>query len=374
MNTNYGLFLISLIIAACTSVEMPKTADTKATKETKNLYASLKAIQGKKILFGHQDATVYGIGWKYDKDQSDIKKISGDYPAVYGWDLGHIELGDSVNLDNIHFDLMRQHIISAYRRGGINTISWHLRNPYTNGSSWDVSSNKVVASIIPGGEKHARYLQWLDSLSLFLSSLVDDSGKAIPVLLRPFHEHTGNWFWWGAPYCSKEDYITLWKSTAEYLRNVKQVHNVLYIYSPDRVTSEEEYFDRFPGDDYVDILGLDMYHRGGESQASTFVTEVQQVMNILEEYAQKHDKVFVFSETGAEGIPMSDWFTAVLYPSIEMHKPAYVLVWRNAHDIEGHHYAPYPGHPSVDDFLLFKSKKDIYFEKNLPNLYKTTKD
>ena len=66
--------------------------------------------------------------------RSDIRDITGEYPAVYGFDLGRIELGWKVNLDSVPFDKTRQYIQEAYERGGIITLSWHLNNPLTGGN------------------------------------------------------------------------------------------------------------------------------------------------------------------------------------------------------------------------------------------------
>lgn len=347
-----------------------KTVDSQATEHTKALYENLRAVQGEEILFGHQDDTAYGIAWKYEEGQSDIKKVTGDYPAVYGWDLGHLELGDSLNIDQIRFLKIRELIIEAYHRGGVNTISWHARNPYTDGSSWDVSSDKVVRSILPGGAKHVVYTGWLDRLALFLKSLKTEDGTFVPILFRPFHEHTGSWFWWGKDLCSKTDYIALWKFTVNYLRNEKDVHNVLYVYSSDWVKDEQEYFDRYPGDDFVDILGIDLYHRGAEETVDRYISDVRNIMRFLSAYSKKTGKPFVFSETGAEQIPMDNWFTEVLYKAITPYKPAYVLLWRNAYERPCHFFAPFPGHPASDDFVKFKNLPDMLFEGDLPDLYK----
>lgn len=368
-NMKYKI-VISLIALCGFNNLSAQLNDNNATKETKALYSNLQQMQGKSILFGHQDDTAYGIAWKYEKEQSDVKKVSGDYPSVYGWDLGHIELNDSVNLDNIHFSKIHDFILDAYKRGGVNTISWHLRNPYTGSSSWDVTSDKVVQSIIPGGEKHSLYTQWLDKVAAFMSGLRTDDGTLVPILFRPFHEHTGSWFWWGKSLCTKNDYIKLWQFTVEYLRDKKQIHNLIYIYSPDFVASKDEYFDRYPGDKYIDILGLDLYHRNGKEGAPKYISDVKNVMTILADYSKTSNKPFVFSETGLSELPIYDWFTNILYKAIEENKPAYVLVWRNAYEIPNHYYAPYPGHPVSKDFVKFKNMQEILFESELPNMYK----
>ncbi|NJO70447.1 MAG: hypothetical protein HC830_15210, partial [Bacteroidetes bacterium] len=183
----------------------PKQGDPKATRETVNLFRNMISLQNKGIMFGHQDALVYGNGWYYEEGRSDVKDVCGDHPAVYGWELGHLELGDTYSLDSVHFNKIQEGVKTVYARGGINTISWHLRNPLTGGSAWDVSSGKTVASILPGGEKHQLFLQYLDRLAEFLLSLKTDDGTYIPVIFRPYHEHTGSWFWWGKDLCSADD-------------------------------------------------------------------------------------------------------------------------------------------------------------------------
>src|SRR5665647_2432709 len=106
-------------------------SDKKATKETINLYHNLKKLLNKGIMFGHQDDLAYGVGWKYIPGKSDVKEVTGDYPAVYGFELGRIELDHPVNIDSVPFDKMRGYIKTVYARGGVITLSWHLDNPLT---------------------------------------------------------------------------------------------------------------------------------------------------------------------------------------------------------------------------------------------------
>lgn len=362
----HGIILCMLMATtACSEVVI---VDSKATTETKRLYENLFSVTDKGTMFGHQDATLYGIGWKYTEDESDVKKVTGDYPAVYGWELGHLEVGDEVSLDSIHFTKIREGIQKAYLRGGVNTISWHLRNPLTGGSSWD-SANNAVHAILNNKDIATKYAAWLDRLALFMNSLTDVNGHPIPVLFRPFHEHTGSWFWWGKENCTPEDYKSLWKYTINYLRDEKNVHNLLYVYSPDRTQSVEEYMERYPGDDYVDILGLDLYHRG-ESKKEEYIRVVQHSLEFIKRESEIRKKPFVFSETGLSQLTMPHWFTEVLYRAIEKGRPAYVLVWRNAYEKPDHYYAPYPGHPSCDDFRKFRELPDIIFESEMPDMYK----
>ena len=143
-------------------------------------------------MFGHQDDLMYGHSWKIDDDadmfvQSDVKASCGKYPAVYGMDLGGIEMGWPANLDKNYFDNMRKSAIAHHERGGITTFSWHPRNPLTGGDAWDVTSDQVVASILPGGEKHELFMGWLANAADFMESIKTADGQPIPLIFRPWH-------------------------------------------------------------------------------------------------------------------------------------------------------------------------------------------
>jgi hypothetical protein len=67
---------------------------------------------------------------------------------------------------------------------------------------------------------------------------------------------TSNWFWWGKPFTTKEEFIQLWRFTVEYLRDEKEVRNIIFALSPDRYfSSEEEYLERYPGGPLETTLG-----------------------------------------------------------------------------------------------------------------------
>ena len=261
-------------------------------------------------------------------------------------------------------------IIEAYRMGGINTISWHVDNFLTGGSSWDVGE-KVVASILPGGIHHEAYTARLDILADFFHSLRTGFvlKRRIPVIFRPFHEHTGAWFWWGQPHCTPEEYRQLWRFTVEYLRDVRKVHNVLYCYSTDIFEDTSHYLECYPGDEYVDIMGMDDYH---DVNPENDPTELTRRLRTLVEIAEARGKVPAFTETGYERIPENNWWTDRLLHHIKADpvasRIAWVLVWRNAR--AEHHYGPYPGHASVPNFIEFCEDPLILMEDDLPRMYK----
>ncbi|WP_293051341.1 glycosyl hydrolase [Paludibacter sp.] len=361
--------ILSMMCVTMPAMAKSATVDANATKETKALFANLKKIASKGFMFGHQDDALYGVGWKYDAGRSDVKSVSGDYPSVFGWELGNIELEHSHSLDSVCFDTMRLRIKEVYKRGGVNTISWHVNNPL-GGNAWNCNTTEAVKSALPGGSKNALFQQWLNRLAAFLKSLKDDKGTPIPVLLRPYHEHTGAWFWWGSKQCTVQEYTALWKYTVNYLIKTKKLHNLLFIYSPASAPDAAQYFERYPGDNMVDVLGVDIYHYGGEQATSKFINEVHNTLNFMTAAAAAKNKVAVLSETGIESLPLKDWWTNVIYKAISGNPIAYFLVWRNACDKPGHFYAPYPGQASADDFILFKNKANVIFESKLPPMYK----
>src|SRR5579872_4799619 len=129
----YSVAIVFLLRQDALAQDLP--IDKAATKETVHLYRHLKALASKGFLFGHQDDLAYGYGWKYIPGRSDIKDVTGDYPALYGWELGRIELDHAVNIDSVPFDKMKGFIREGYARGGVITISWHLNNPLTGGTA-----------------------------------------------------------------------------------------------------------------------------------------------------------------------------------------------------------------------------------------------
>lgn len=363
--------MVLLSLNICGEASAQHLADGKATKETRKLYENLFRLKDEKILFGHQDALAYGYGWKYEEGRSDIKDLTGEHPALYGWDIGGIEHGSSVNIDSVPFNKMKDYIRAVYDRGGVNTISWHLDNPVNGKSSWDTLSGSVK-KILPGGVKHRAYNDWLDKVAGFMKDLKGSDGKSVPILFRPFHELTGSWFWWGKKQCSPDDFKKLWIYTFDYLRTRSDVHNLIYVYNTADFNSPEDFLERYPGDKYADMLSFDAYQFGPKENGLAFSKDTKSKMAIIASVAKTKSKLIALAETGYETIPDPAWWTDVLYPSISSHPVSFVLLWRNAgfrpHNNDYHYYAPYPGHPSATDFLKFVKDRRIVLEKEVGTL------
>ena len=320
---NIRLLTMTLLIGSlvsCGPVQKSQKEERSSvrTSETENLLANLKKVSSRGFMFGHHDDTNYGIGWEGDEGRSDVKSVCGDYPAVISFDLGHIELGDTMSLDKVPFTKIRKEILNQYKRGGMSSLSWHLRNPLTGGDSWDVSDT------------------------------------------------TGSWFWWGEKLCTPEEYKALWHMTVDILRN-DGVDNALYAYSPGSEPQDTaQYLKRYPGDELIDLIGFDTY----QFERDTYLANLEKTLAIVDSIGKAHNKVIAITETGYEGIPDPKWWTETLLPGIGNYPIAYVLVWRNARERITHFYAPYPGQTSAEDFMTFYNNPKTLFAADINSLYK----
>ena len=304
-------------------------------------------------LYGHQDDLMYGHTWNANQDgdrqltRSDVLDVCGKYPAILGLDLGGIELDADRNLDGNDFELMRLAAIKHHERGGIVSLSWHLRNPLTGGDAWDVSSDRVVASILPGGEKHDAFVQWMDRAADWILSLRDADGKQIPVLWRPWHEHSGNWFWWGRALCSDAEYNALWRMNYDHFRE-RGLEDLVWVISPNYMERNfEQWETRYPGDAYVDVVGLDCY---ASLDREAYIRQMREGLASLQRMCAEHGKILAVTETGLEGLPDPLWWTGALAPAVEGFPVSYILTWRNASDRPEHFYAPFAGNAAAADF------------------------
>ncbi|MCC8117828.1 MAG: glycoside hydrolase family 26 protein [Bacteroidales bacterium] len=352
MKNYLPIALAALALASCGKKQQ---AEPEPLTPAQTLIERLQGFQDKGIIaFGHHDDTAYGYRWAYVADSSDVKNVTGDYPAIMNWDLGLIEWNCAKELDSVPFDFIRQEAAKQHARGGINSFSWHPRNPVTKGDSWDVSDTTVMAQVMAPGALNDTLNVWIGRAADFIGSLKDADGNPIPVIFRPWHEQTGQWFWWGLPNGSPELYKDLWKQTRQVF-DEKGINNVVWAFSPDKSNCEtmEQYMASYPGDEYVDIMGADVYHFPGQDEY--FNTCMKNMLTFATTAAKEHGKLAALTETGSEACTLPNWYMDLLYPAIKDYPIVYVSVWRNAMPEmkENHFYTPYKGHPSEPDFINF---------------------
>ncbi len=352
--------------------------DPNATEETVALFYNLKKLSKTKTIVGHQDA--FNFFYQDNRNMSDIKKTTGNDPGLLGSDFMFIT--DKNNPSNNWFVQQENKIIAdtkeAYSKGMVNIFCWHLREPYNEESFYasdmtDQQKTTAFRGLLPNGAFHDWYKTKLDKVAQVLNNLTAPDGTKIPVIFRPFHEFDGNWFWWGQSYCTAEEYKAVFQFTVTYLRDVKNVHNVLYSFAPDNTYSNSaSYLSRYPGDDYVDVLGMDNYGDLGNGQGTAGADRANAKLKMISDLAVNKVKIAAFTETGYlvnnSNAPIDGWFSNYAYTTISKNNPeiAFIMFWYN---YQNSYYVPTPSNPNAADFLVFSNKAKCLLQNDLPDLY-----
>ena len=357
--------------------------DANATKETVALFYNLKRLAKTKVAIGQQDA--FNSFYQDAGGDSDIKKNTGYDPAILGSDFMFITDKNNNNQADNWFYQQEQKIVSdvksAYAKGMINTFCWHLREPNKEESFYasDLTSEQKAAafkSILPGGANHEWYKKKLDKVASVASNLKGANGELIPIIFRPFHEFDGSWFWWGASFCSPDEYKTAYQFTVDYLKNTKGVHNILYAFSPDNsYSTQADYLSRYPGDKYVDILGMDNYG-DFDNQGTAGASRANSKLKMISDLAINKVKIAALTETGYQVTstkpPVADWFSTYLYSTLTSNniEVSYVLFWNNTKD---GYWVPNGTVSNAADFKTFSSKAKSALVNSLPKMYELPK-
>lgn len=371
--------LLALLLLA-----LPATATQarKAATPRQQLLARLAKIQKRGYMYGHQDDTFYGLTWDWDPGRSDTRELVGDYPAVMGFDLGGLENGDRKNLDSVPFTRIREEIIAQHERGGIITVSWHPHNPVTNTTAWvakDTTAYRqarealcqlracglarqvpdplsAVRETLPGGSRHELWMTWLARVTDFLLTLKDKSGQPIPIIVRPWHENNGGWFYWGTPYCTADEFLAFWRQTQDTLNKALPT-SLVWAFSPNLhgAWTEQEWLSRYPGDDRVDVIGCDAYQWGTEKD---YVRQLTADLDIISKIARERGKLLAMTECGYQNSPDATWWQRVFRPVIERYPVLYFLPWRN---YRKDHFGASPDAKTAADFREWAGSKRFLF-------------
>ncbi len=184
----------------------------------------------------------------------------------------------------------------------IPSFSWHLENPYTPSTfgnsqafryvdkksvpGYPKEHHSVIAEIVrgkgstcgvgnySGKDNLMRYPNpraWFEDrckeVAAIINEFVDENGKPIPFIFRLWHEWEDGWAWWGAKYTSAEDYKKFFILTEQTIRKFAPKAQILWAYCPDRFwDTEEMLMGRYPGDQYVDVIGFDDYALGASEE------------------------------------------------------------------------------------------------------------
>ena len=340
-----------------------------ATHNTRGLLYHLQKIgKSSSVMLGHQSTnTLTRSGFQTIAD-SDVKRVCGQFPGMVSYDLGWIEL----NNGKVWLDGTIDRLIAAIkycRELGLPVcLSWHARNPIdaAHDQKNRTAAGKVkdfgntVEQVLTDARVKNVYLSWLDVLTDFFEQLVDETGHDIPVLFRPFHECSGHWFWWGNKRCSSEEYIRLYRLTHDYLTKEKGVDNLLWVYNTDKVFEASDFKERYPGDQYIDLLSIDFYD-SPKFSPTDFQQALSKSLHVLTSSAKELDKGCFIAECGRKNYQEQHYFTtrAVQYFAEDLIACSF---WANT---PKNYYVSFPSDPNKEDFLRLIDDTCILMEKDV---------
>ncbi|MGW8957568.1 glycosyl hydrolase [Paenibacillus sp. NPDC055715] len=226
--------------------------NSNASTQARELYSYLLSISGEKTVTGQHDYLE-----SPDEFSNRVQEISNAYAGVHGYEMGAIS-GQSAATEAAQRKNVVDSAIRWSKAGGIVTMTYHEPLPgkpltWANVQA-KVSQEEFNKYVTPGTTQYNLLIADLDKAAVSLKQLRD---AGVPVLWRPYHEMNGGWFWWG----NKNNFNQLWNIMYDRFVNTHQLNNLLWVWSPNAPNSYTvPYTPKYPGDDKVDILAVDIYN------------------------------------------------------------------------------------------------------------------
>lgn len=173
----------------------------------------------------------------------------------------------------------------------------------------------------------------------------------------------------------------LYRYIVDYLRDVKDVHNLLYAYSPGGVFNGDstDYLATYPGDQWVDVLGYDEYDSDDSADdSSAWINTVVKDMKMVSDQASQRGKIVALTEFGRSGDrkfkesgtgDKDTKFFSELAEALAENVPstAYMMTWANfgggGDNFQA--YTPWKGSDGEADFKAFAdSNKNLMASKD----------
>ena len=234
----------------------PTLINANATENAKKLYAYLCDAYGKVTLSGQ----VCDGGLKGKEFQA-IHEVTGKYPAILGLDM--MDYSPSRRALGASHPTAVERAVEFHEAGGIVTFCWHWTadkkyildgkdangNPRWWGAFYTDNVTFDLEAVMNGADEYGKAALDKDIAEIARQLLILQE-KGVPVLWRPLHEASGGWFWWGAK--GAAPYKQLWVYLYDQLTNVYGCNNLIWVWNG-------QHADWYPGDEYVDIIGEDIY-------------------------------------------------------------------------------------------------------------------
>jgi mannan endo-1,4-beta-mannosidase len=234
-----------------------------------NASAQAKALH-QKLINAYGSGTFSG-DYAFDSQMQDIHKLTGKLPAILGGDF--MDYSPSRLPYENPGNATEKNIQRVQQYDFIMKMVWHWNAPshlkpdqpwYKGFYTYATDFNVEAAMNDPGSADYKLIIRDLDAIAIQLKKFAD---AKIAVLWRPLHEAEGGWFWWGAK--GPQPYIKLYRLMFDRFVNHHGLHNLLWIHNSVNK-------DWYPGDDVVDIMGVDSYPSDISDPLSSLWDELQQ--------------------------------------------------------------------------------------------------
>jgi hypothetical protein len=216
----------------------------------------LRQTSGSKILSGQQERIDW-FGLDNEVNFDFVRRTTGLTPAVRGFDF----MFYTHSAGGRQGQRAAERAIVWAERGGVVQFCVHwfvdtgspVGNPkfYTNETTFDLRQ-----ALIAGTPENTELLREMDLMAEELKKLRD---ARVPVIWRPFHECSGGWFWWGAK--GAEPFKQVYRLMFDRYTRLHGLTNLIWCYNPTETPGALETW--YPGDDVVDLIGLDIYPSAG---------------------------------------------------------------------------------------------------------------
>ncbi len=261
-------------------------------QQAQNVYDFLLENYGENIISG----TMANVAWNTNEAEW-VYLQTGKYPAMNFFDYIQLPYSPANWIDYSDITVAKE----WWNNNGLIGAGWHWIVPTYEGSTSytyepDETTFEASNATVEGTWENTVVQADLEELAADLLLLQDEG---IPVFWRPLHEAAGNiynytggtaWFWWGAD--GSDAYKALWIYMFDYFKE-QGINNLIWVW-----TTQTEDEDFYPGDDYVDIIGRDIY---SETDASAIADEFE---SIQETYP---NKMVTLSECGSVAEISSQW-------------------------------------------------------------------
>ncbi|PKL84371.1 MAG: hypothetical protein CVV24_00070 [Ignavibacteriae bacterium HGW-Ignavibacteriae-3] len=259
-------FILAGTILCISCAGFAQTANPNSSETTKKIFNYLKSLnkrESKRIISGQQMNAALEQAVSFDSSAGKIFKSTGKWVGLLGLNYQRTGLGLPSDLK-----AGNKLLIDHFNNGGLVTVMCSLSNPWnsTGNANDTTNSYRLNELIFPGTLAYQKFHIQLDSIASGLKELKD---SGVTVLLRLFQENNAPWFWWGSRSSTKptgNEWIAIWIHCFNYLTVEKNLNNLLWVFSPSAKESSisNPSFKRddfyYPGNQYVDILGVDVYN------------------------------------------------------------------------------------------------------------------